>query len=292
MNENKKSGIPMYYVYGMITIVIWSSTFAFSKVSMEVFSPPVLSMYRFIFAGLFMLVFAIVKRIGMPAKQDIPIFILSAAIGFSVYQLIFNKGISLLTSATACIIIATAPVITAVFARILLKEKIRAGGWIGMMICFVGVLVLMMWNGVFSINTGIIWMLAAAGLLAGYTLLQRKLTRSYTALQCTAYSIIIGAAMLLLVMPFGGIEQAAAAPLKVWLSTAYLGFIGSAVSYLCWGKALALTDKTAKVSNLQFVQPALAMLWGFLIVMEVPTLDMYVGMIVIIFGLVVFSKFK
>ena len=103
---------------------------------------------------------------------------------------------------------------------------------------------------------------------------------------------LIGAAMLLLVMPFGGIEQAAAAPLKVWLSTAYLGFIGSAVSYLCWGKALALTDKTAKVSNLQFVQPALAMLWGFLIVMEVPTLDMYVGMIIIIFGLVVFSKFK
>ena len=291
-NIENKSRLPMYYVYGMIPIVIWSSTFAFSKVCLEAFSAPVLSMYRFIFAGLFMLVFAIVKKIGMPAKEDIPVFILSAVIGFSLYQLVFNKGIDMLTSATACIIIATTPVITAVFARILFKEKIRVGGWIGMMICFAGILVLMLWNGVFSINGGIFWMLGAAGMLAGYTLLQRKLTKRYTALQATAYSIIIGAVMLLFVMPFGGIEQAAHASLKVWLCTAYLGFIGSSVSYLCWSKALALTDQTAKVSNLQFIQPILAMFWGFLLVAEVPTMDMYLGLVIVVIGLTVFNKTK
>lgn len=291
--ENKENkGIPMYLVYGMITIVIWSSTFAFSKVCLEAFTAPVLSMYRFIFAGLFMLVFAIVKKIGMPEKKDWPIFLFSAAIGFSVYQLVFNKGIDMLTSATACIIIATTPVITAVFARILFGEKLRIGGWIGMMICFAGILVLMLWNGVLSINAGIIWMLVAAGFLAGYTLLQRKLTQTYTALQSTAYSIILGAIMLLAVMPFGGIEQAVHASPKVWLCTAYLGFIGSAVSYLCWSKALALTDQTAKVSNLQFIQPILAMFWGFVIVAEVPTIDMYLGLIIVVAGLTVFNKTK
>ena len=58
------------------------------------------------------------------------------------------------------------------------------------------------------------------------------------------------------------------------------------------GESLALTDHTAKVSNLQFIQPVLAMLWGFLLVAEVPTMDMYVGMVIIIAGLLLFSKMK
>ena len=45
-------------------------------------------------------------------------FLLAAAVGFSVYQPVFNKGMDMLTSATACIVIVTAPVITGVFARI------------------------------------------------------------------------------------------------------------------------------------------------------------------------------
>ena len=91
--ESKKIKIKNYHVFALITVTLWASSFAFTKISLEVFTVPVLSMYRFIFAGLFMLIFAIVKKIGLPAKKDIPVFILSAAIGFSVYQLVFNKGI-------------------------------------------------------------------------------------------------------------------------------------------------------------------------------------------------------
>ena len=68
--------------------------------------------------------------------------------------------------------------------------------------------------------------------------------------------------------------------------------IGSSVSYLCWSKALALTDQTAKVSNLQFIQPILAMFWGFLLVAEVPTMDMYLGLVIVVIGLTVFNKTK
>ncbi len=290
--ESKKIKIKNYHVFALITVTLWASSFAFTKISLEVFTVPVLSMYRFIFAGLFMLIFAIVKKIGLPAKKDIPVFILSAAIGFSVYQLVFNKGIDMLTSATACIVIAITPVITAIFARILFKEKIRAGGWVAIAICFAGIVILMLWDGVLSINAGIFWMLCAAVFLAGYNLLQRNLTKRYTALQATSYSIIIGAVMLLVFMPFGGVEQAADATMRHWLATAYLGILPSAVAYLLWSKALSMAEKTSEVSNFMFIQPAIAMLLGFLIVFEVPTMGMYVGAAIIIFGLFLFSAKK
>ncbi|MBQ4340170.1 MAG: EamA family transporter [Firmicutes bacterium] len=292
-NLNKKRiKVKNYHIFALITVTLWASSFAFTKISLEVFTVPVLSMYRFIFAGLFMLIFGIVKKIGLPDKKDIPVFILSAAIGFSVYQLVFNKGIDMLTSATACIVIAITPVITAIFARVLFKEKIRAGGWVAIGICFFGILVLMLWDGVLSINAGIFWMLIAAIFLAGYNLLQRKLTKRYTALQATAYSIIIGAVMLLVFMPFGGVEQAADAGMRHWLATAYLGILPSAIAYLLWSKALAMAEKTSEVSNFMFIQPAIAMLLGFLIVFEIPTMGMYVGAAIIIFGLFLFSAKK
>ena len=290
--EKRTHKFPVYYLYGLGTMLIWSSTFSFTKVSLEAFSVPMLSILRFIFAGLFMLAFACIKRIGLPDKRDIPWFLLAAAVGFSVYQPVFNKGMNMLTSATACIVIVTAPVITGVFALILFGEKIRIGGWIGMAICFTGIVVLMLWNGVLSINTGIVWMFGAACFLAAYTLIQRKLTRKYTALQSTAYSIIIAAVMLLFLLPFTDPKELAIATPRQWMSTVYLGFFGSAVSYLCWSKALSLTDKTAKISNLQFLQPALSMTWGFLIVMEVPTAEVFVGMFVILLGMMIFTKMK
>lgn len=291
-HAEKKLKIRNYHIFALITVTLWASSFAFTKISLEVFTVPVLSMYRFIFAGLFMLGFGLIKKIGLPDKRDIPVFIVSATIGFSVYQLVFNKGIDMLTSATACIVIAVTPVITAIFARILFREKIRFGGWIAMGICFAGIVILMLWDGILSINTGILWMLVAAIFLAAYNLLQRKLTKKYTALQATAYSIIIGAVMLLVFMPFGGIEQAADAAMRHWLATLFLGIFPSAIAYLLWGKAISMAEKTSEVTNFMFIQPAIAMLLGFLIVFEVPTMGMYVGAAVIIFGLFLFSAKK
>ena len=298
--ENKTESIPQikkgfaiknYHIFALITVSLWASSFSYTKMALEVFTVPVISMYRFIFAGLFMLAFGIIKKIGLPDKRDIPIFLLSACVGFSLYQLVFNKGIDMLTSATACIVIAITPVITAIFARIIFKEKIQIGGWIAIGICFFGIVVLMLWDGVLSINMGIFWMLIAAIFLATYNLLQRKLTKKYTALQTTAYSIIIGSLMLLVFLP-QGITQAANATWVHWGAVIFLGILPSAIAYLLWAKAISLAEKTSEVTNFMFIQPAIAMLLGFLVISEIPTIGMYVGAGIIIFGLFLFSAKK
>ena len=43
------------------------------------------------------------------------------------------------------------------------------------MVSFTGILILALWNGVFSMDTGIIFMLCAAVLLAAYNLLKENM---------------------------------------------------------------------------------------------------------------------
>lgn len=86
------------------------------------------------------------------SKKDIPYFILSGAMGFTGYMIFFNTGIQTLTSATSSIIVALTPILTAIGCAKVYHEKIKTIGWITIATAFMGVLVLLLWDGVFSIN--------------------------------------------------------------------------------------------------------------------------------------------
>ena len=86
----------------------------------------------------------------------------------------FNTGILTLTSATSSIIIAVTPILTAIVASNLYKEKIKPIGWAAIAAAFIGVLILLLWEGVFSINIGLIWTVGAAIVFCGYNIIQSR----------------------------------------------------------------------------------------------------------------------
>lgn len=280
-----------YQVYALVAVLIWSPTYAFSSMAMEVFSETVLGMLRVGMAAIFIAIYMGVKKIELPKWRDIPMFILTASIGFSVYQCLFNKGMSTLSSATGCILLAVSPILTAIFARVLFQERIRIGGCIAIGLCFVGILILVLWDGSLSINAGVYWMLLVSVFAALYNLCQRQLMKTYTFLQATGYSIIIGAIMLVIFLP-QGVPQMAAAGMRQWIAVLYLGVIPSALAYLLWGKALSIAEKTSEVTTFMFIQPVFAAIFGFLLMSEIPSLGTYIGTAVIIFGLFLFNAKK
>ena len=137
----------------------------------------------------------------MPSKKDLKWFLLSGLSGFSLYAITFNKGCETISASTSSVIIATVPVITALLARFIYKERISHLQYYAIIIEFSGVVILSMANGIFTIDAGIIWLLFAAFLLSIYNILQRKLTKAYTALQTTIYSIFIGEILLFIFLP-------------------------------------------------------------------------------------------
>lgn len=277
-----------YHPYAWVTIFFWSLAFVFTRILTRSFSAFSLGFLRYLVASAALAVIAVVTRLKLPRAKDIPWFILSGAVGFFLYMIFFNQGQAMVSAATASVVLATGPVITAILALVIFREKLSSLQWIAIVVEFAGVSVLVLLNGTLSVNKGTLWLAGAALLLGFYNILQKKLTRFYSPLQVTAYSIFFGTLQLAVFAP-AAIEEAKQAPPIHFLYIAFLGICSGAVAYLTWAKAFAKAEKASQVSNYMFVTPFLTGLLGFLIVKEVPDLATVLGGGIIIAGVFLFN---
>ncbi|MEA4929430.1 MAG: DMT family transporter [Candidatus Limiplasma sp.] len=280
-------GKPSYHLYAAITILFWSMAFVFTRLALKHFSADALGLLRYLIASAALLVVALFTRMKRPALRDVPWFLLSGAVGFAVYMMVFNRGSQSVSSSTGSVILATTPILTALLARWIYKEKLRGLQYAAIGVSFLGVAVLTVLRGGFTLGGGLVFMFASALLVAIYNLLQRRLTRTYTALQSTTYSIFAGTLMLCVYLPQAIPEVRTAAP-EQFLYLAILGIFSSAVAYCAWAKALSLAENASSVSNYMFITPFLTTLLGLWIAGEPLELSTAVGGALIIGGLLLF----
>lgn len=277
-----------FHPYAMVTIVFWSLAYVLTRLTLQFFSAFSLGFLRYFVASGALLVIAVMTKMQLPRKRDIPWFLASGGIGFFFYMIAFNQGQATVTAATGSVVIATVPVITALFARFVYGEKLMRFQWCAIAVEFVGVAVLTLMNSTFSVNTGLLWLLLAALALSIYNLLQRKLTKTYTALQASAYSILFGTCMLAVFAPTA-IQEVSQAPSIQYFYLAVLGVCSSAIAYVSWAKAFSKARKTSQVSNYMFVTPFLTSILGFLLAGEVPDKATLVGGGIILLGVFLFN---
>ncbi len=276
-------------IFASITILLWGSAFPLTKMAMEHYTPNALGFIRCTIAAIFLCILCKTQNIKLPSKTEIPWFFLSGGLGFTVYMVTFNFGMQTLTSATSSILIATTPILTAIGASKLYSEKISKTGWGAIGIAFIGVIILMLWDGVFSVNGGMFWIFVSAIVFSLYNLLIRRfVSKGYSSLQIVTYSITCGA-ILLSIFSLQSVQQVRTADAKQILIVLYLGVLASAVAYLFWNKAMALAEKTSDVTNYIFAVPLLSSIMGFLLLKEIPNYGVLIGGSIIIASLILFS---
>lgn len=277
-----------FHPYAIVTIVFWSLAYVLTRLTLQYFSAFSLGFLRYLVASAALAVMAIATKMQLPRKKDLPWFLAAGGVGFFFYMIAFNQGQATVTAATGSVVIATVPVITALFARFVYAEKLAAHQWCAIAVEFAGVAVLTLMNGAFSVNTGLLWLFLAALALSLYNLLQRKLTKTYTALQASTYSILLGTCLLAVFAP-SAIREASRAPAVQYLYVAVLGICSSAVAYVSWAKAFSKAKKTSQVSNYMFVTPFLTSVLGFLLAGEVPDRATLIGGSIILLGVFLFN---
>lgn len=277
-------------LYAFITILLWGSSFPFTRIIGDDISSYSLGFIRCALSAVILLIIGKACHIRKPFhKKDLLWFFLSGILGFSVYFIFFNLGMATLTSATGSIITAVSPILTAIAASKIYKEKVSPIGWIMIICAFAGVLILILWNGILSINSGVFWMFGVAVVFAAYNLLNRKFSdMGYTAIEIVTYSAIFGGIQMLPFLP-QTIVDVANAGLTSNLAAIYLGVMPSAIAYYFWSKALVLAERTSEVTNYLFVNPLMAAIIGFIMLRETPDIGTYIGGIVIILSVIIFN---
>jgi drug/metabolite transporter (DMT)-like permease len=280
-----------FHTYALITDLFWSSAFVFTRLALRYVSPLSLGFLRYFAASLALIAVLAAMRVKPPEKKDWPLFLLSGLTGFTLYVTAFNIGTVTVPAATGNVIISFVPVLTALLALFFYKEKLAGLQWLAIGVQFIGIVILSLYDGVFTANFGFVWLLIASVLVSVYNLLQRKLVRKYPAFVATAYSILAGTVFLFAFAP-SAVSEMQNAPANVWLYILFLGVFPSAIGYVCWSKAFEMAEKTSQVSNYLFFNPFITSVLGFWIAAEVPSPATLVGGVIIVFGAVMFNRVK
>ena len=274
-----------------IAIFFWATAFVLTKVVLKEVDVTILGVLRYFFASIIVIFILIKKKIPLPKVKDIPAFIFAGFSGYAGYIVLFNIATLLSSPSTLSVINALAPAITAIVAYFIFNEKIKLIGWLSMSISFCGILILTLWDGVLTINKGVLYMLIGCLLLSLYNISQRHLTKKYSSFDVSMYSMLIGGVLLVIYSP-SSVENIFNVSFSSLILIIYMSIFPSIISYFFWTKAFELAKHTTEVTSFMFVTPVLATLMGIIILGDIPKLSTLIGGVVIILGMILFNKTK
>jgi len=272
------------------TSFLWASAFPAVKYLLEYYSPESIMLMRFLVASLTLLLIVAIKKVKLPARKDLPLFALGGLLGIFLYAWLFITGTDTVPSGVSSFLIASAPMFSTLLSIFILKEKVKLFSWIGMLVSLGGLALItasQMYG--FVMNIGALLLIGASISTSAFIIIQRRLTKTYTPLETTAYSVFFGTLFMLVFLP-GLIREMPGVPFIVNLIPVYLGIFPAAIAYLFWAYAISKAKSTANVTMFLYLIPLIATLLAFLWLDERISPSAFIGGLVIILGMFISSR--
>lgn len=284
--------IVFVYLALISTMVFWSITYVWAKQVLNTGIDPItLIFFRLSAAVGIMLPLLILKKAFKQIKKsDIGLLMLLALFEPFFYYLGEANGINLVSPNIASIIIATIPVFLLVFARIIFKEKLSTLNYVGMLISFIGVLIIIFDKSgkLSSSPTGMLYLFFAVFSAVAYTLLSKKLLDRYDPIVLVGLKNIIGWLYFIPVyFIFGksGLEPEIFST-KIIITIISLGLFGNFLAYYFFNISIKNigASKSSIFSNLI---PVFTILFSILLLNDILPTYKFIGIVLALSGVYV-----
>ena len=231
-------------------------------------SPEVLSFMRFVIAGGAMLAggAATAKgraRLKAPTRRDWLEMAWLAPVGTCIMAWCVFMGCARVSTANASMADALTPLMIYVVDT-LVRRRVDVRGLCGLVSGFVGaVLVIRIVDGsglkLDAYSMGDVYILLSAATWGVYTVFGKRLNRKLGSSVFTTWTMLLGAAMIGLVLPFG--DFAWPSTPKAWLLVVALGLVSTLMPFWTWNAAQRYL-RTSTLAMTAYFTPVIAMTMG------------------------------
>lgn len=285
------SPVPLPLMVGVFCL-LWSSAFSVGKLAIADCPPLILLTTRFFVAGLVMLGAAAVARVPWTLRRrDVLVFAALGVANQALYLGLGFVGLRYVSAGLSALIVSANPVVTAVFAALLLGERMTWRKVVGLLLGLGGVAFIVesrVTSGVDPLR-GVLFTIAALMALVGGTILFKRFApRQGLWIGNGVQSLTAGIALL----PFAATFESAGNIHPTWrlLATfAYLVLIVSVFAYLLWFHILSVSGATVATSY-YFLMPPLGIGFGWLLLGEHVALSDMLGIVPVVFGIYLVTR--
>lgn len=274
----------------VLAMLFWGLTFVFYKISFESFRPVTVILLRLLISVPFIYISGkLLKKLQRIDKKDISYIILLAFFEPFLYFMGESYGLTYVSSTLAAVIVAIIPLIVPVAAYIVFREKLNRMNKLGLIISFIGVLMVILTSDVEWSATlkGVMFMFMAVLSAVAYALLIKKLTLKYNGFTITAYQNFFGIFFFLPFFFLLDFDHFITTPptTNSLLALLYLGVVGSSITFILFARGIReLGASRANIfANLIPVFAAIASF--FILKEEMPGLKI-IGIVIVITGLI------
>jgi len=232
--SRSKSGV---YFLVILAMVFWGFTFVAFKFANLSFRPISIVFFRLTVSIFFLFGFAFFfKRLNKIKKKDQKWFLLLALVEPFFYFLGEAYGLTIVTATVGAVIISTIPLIVPFAAYYLFREKLTPMNYLGLVISFGGVLLVVLTRsgGLAADWKGILLMFVAVLSAVSYTMVVKILADDYSPITITAYQSFYGLLMfipLFLIMEVPKLDFSLMTRQSL-LAVLYLGVFGSGICFI------------------------------------------------------------
>ncbi|GAB4290866.1 MAG: DMT family transporter [Marinilabiliales bacterium] len=290
---NKK--IPVYLLL-VFSMLIWGISYIFLEVLYEYFTPLTVASLRVIIACIFMLSLSLIfKKLQKVDKKDLLLIILFAFFDPFLYFLCESYGLLHTNPVTASVIIATIPLFTPMAAIIFTNEKLRLLNYIGIVVSFIGViLVIIKPDFTLAVKlTGVLLLFGAVFCAVSYNFFMKTLTNKYNVYTIITVQNIFSSVFFLPLLIFYDGKKILSVnySLDIVAILLILAVFASALAFIFYANAIRVIGIT-KTNVFTNMIPVFTAVFAYLILKETVSFVQLSGILMVVTGLFLSQKAK
>ncbi len=263
------------HLFCFITILIWSTLEVSGKLLSPDVTPYAITAWRFLIGGLLLLPFALKSsdEYEKPGPKGILHLGFLGFFNVCLSMLILQLSVYYGKASVSAIILSINPLFVAIFAGLILKEKMDKTDVLALIVGILGILVLVLGevemdnSKYLNLPLGVVLAIVAALTFGLYTVLTKSAVQKYGNIRANAISFLLGSASLFVYNFITSKDSLISFSFSNFAVMAYMGLFITGIAYLLYFEGMKNIG-ASKASMYFFLKPMFATLLAWLLLGE------------------------